>query len=59
MDASTAYHGADNMEIGGMDMDIEGYVFAAARTKPANTNKYAKRVGANHTQKLELDDRSE
>ena len=42
-----------------MGMDIEGYVFAATRTKPATTNKYAKRVGAKKAKRLELDDRSE
>ena len=34
-------------------------MFAATSTKPATTNKYAKRVGAKKTKRLELDDRSE
>ena len=41
-----------------MDMDTEAYVFTATRTKPATTNKYAKRVGAKKAKQLELDDRS-
>ena len=60
MDASTEYYGfANNMEIDGMGMDTEGYIFAATRTKPATTNKYAKRVGAKKGKRLELDDRSD
>ena len=59
MDASTECDGTNNMEIDGMDMDTEGYMFAATRTKPANTNKYAKRGVAKKTKRLELDDRSE
>ena len=38
--------GNDKTEIDGLDMDTEGYIYAAARTKPANTNKYAKGMGA-------------
>ena len=47
------------MEIDGLDMDTEGYMSAATRTKPANTNKYAKRVGAKKAKRFELEDRSE
>ena len=35
-----------------MGMDIEGYNCAATRTKPAATNKYAKRVGAKKAKDL-------
>ena len=42
-----------------MGMDIEGSNFAATGTKPATTNKYAKRIGAKKAKRLELDDRSE
>ena len=60
MDASTEYDDAtNNMEVDGMGMDIKGYVCAVTRTKPATTNKYAKRVGAKKAKRLELDDRSE
>ena len=45
------YHGTINMAVDGIDLDIKGYVFAATRTKPANTNKYAKRVGVNQAPK--------
>ena len=47
------------MGIDGMDMDTEGFFFAATRTKPATTNKHAKRVGAKKAKRLELDDRFE
>ena len=59
MDASTEYDGTNNMQFEGMDMDTEGYVLAATRTKPAKPNKYAKRVGANKAKRFELDDRSQ
>ena len=59
MDASTECDDTNDMEIYCMDMDTEGYMFAATRTKPATTNKYAKRVGAKKAKWLELDDRSE
>ena len=59
MDASTENDNTNDMEIDGMGMDTEGYMFALTRTKPATTNTYAKRVGAKNAKRLELDDRSE